>query len=297
MLIELLAVAGIIGLVLLWMFNFAFRITTFVLLGVFLASLFFKFFVRKYDEMERAIIFRLGKFNRIAGPGWSIVVPFFEKEYAKIDVRTHMMNIVVPVAFTSDDLRLKLSGVYYYRIVDPEKAILRVENYQRGINNLVLSEMRNTIASMTMREVFANMGKLNDLLKDAIRHKTMKWGIDIDMVQINGIAPPVEIVEAMQAKEIEAQQLQAQRFRAEARKVAIEAIGEAAEKLDDFSIMYLYLEALKELSKGQATKLIFPMQFFNVLEGMKKDVGKALAGLNVASMVNAFKDKILESQK
>ena len=297
MLIELLVVAGIIGLILLWIINQAFRILTYLIGGLIVIALFFKFFVKKYEETERAIIFRMGKFNRVAGPGWSIVIPFFEKEFAKIDVRTHTMNMVVPVAFTSDDLRLKLSGVYYYKIIDPEKAILKVKSSQRGLNNLVLSETRNTIASMTMREVFANLGKLNDLLKDAIRHKTMKWGIDVDMVQVSGITPPEEIAEAMQAKEIEAQQLQAQRFRAEARKVGIEAIGEAAKKLDDFSIMYLYLEALKELGKGQATKLIFPMQFMSILDGMKGDVGKALAGLNITGMVNAFKGKILESQK
>lgn len=297
MLPELIIIIGIIGLVLFWLSNVTFRIFTYIIGLMIGMAVFFKFFVKKYDEMVRAIIFRMGKFNRVAGPGWSVVIPFFEKEFAKIDVRTHMMTMVVPVAFTNDDLRLKLSGVYYYRIIEPDKAILKVTSYQQGINNLVLSETRNTLASMSMREVFANLNKLNDMLKDSIRHETLKWGIEIDMVQINGITPPEEIVEAMQSKEIMAQQLQAQRFQAEAKKVAIEAIGEAASKLDDFSIMYLYIEALKELSKGQATKLIFPMEFMHILDGMKGDVNSAFAGLNVGGMVNAVKDKILQAQK
>jgi len=293
---ELLIIGAIIGLIFLFLTNFVFQIVIYVILALIIAALFMAFFVKKYDETERAIIFRLGKFNRVAGPGWSIVVPFFEKEFARVDVRTKMMNVHVPVAFTKDDLRIELAGIFFYQITNPEKAILSVESYQRGINNVILSETRNAIASMKMRELFANMSQLNNILKDAVRHATWKWGVDVNMVQVKGITPPIEIADAMQEKEIAAQQLQAKRFQAEAKKVAIEAIGEAAKKLDDFSIMYLYLEALKELGKGQSTKMIFPMQFMNILNNMKSDVGTAMAGLNVSNMIGAMKDKILESK-
>ncbi|MBD3312308.1 hypothetical protein GF352_02535 [archaeon] len=287
----------IIGLVFLFMNSFVFQVIVYVITALVAFWVFMTFFVKKYDETERAIIFRLGKFHRIAGPGWSVVLPFFEKEFATVDVRTKMMNVHVPIAFTKDDLRIELSGTYFYQIKNPERAILGVESYRRGLSNVLLSETRNAIASMHMRELFANMGELNNIIRDSVRHATWKWGVDVSMVQVKGIKPPVEIADAMQAKEIAEQQLQAKKFQAEARKVAIEAIGEAAEKLDDFSIMYLYLEALKELGKGQATKMIFPMQFMKVLDNMKKDVGTALAGLNVSNMVGAMKNKILEAKK
>ena len=296
--IKALLIIGIItGIVFLFVTNFAFRVVIYIILGLIGSWIFMNFFVKKYDETERAIIFRMGKFNRVGGPGWTIVTPFFEKEFAKVDVRTRMMNVHVPVAFTKDDLRIELAGIFFYQITNPERAILSVESYQRGISNIILSETRNAIASLSMRELFANMAQLNDILKDAVRHATWKWGVDINMVQIKGITPPIEIAVAMQEKEIAAQQLQAKRFQAEAKKVAIEAIGEAAEKLDDFSIMYLYLEALKELGKGQSTKMIFPMQFMNILDNMKKDVGTAMAGLNITNMVGAMKDKIMEAKK
>ncbi len=294
---ELLIIGLIAGLIFLFITNFAFRLIVYLLLIILGLVIFFYLFVKKYGETERAIIFRLGKFNRIAGPGWSIVIPFFEKEFAKVDVRTKMIDIKIPVAFTKDDLRVELSGIFYYQISNPEKAILNVESYQRGINNVIISETRNAIASMNMRELFANMSELNNILRDKVRHATWKWGVDVNMVQIKGIIPPIEIAVAMQDKEIASQQLQAQRFKAEAKKVAIEAIGEASKKLDDFSIMYLYLEALKELGKGQSTKVIFPMQFMNILNKMKEESGTALAGLNVSNMVNAMKDKILESKE
>ena len=256
----------------------------------------FVLFVKKYDEYERGIIFRIGKFNLVAGPGWSIVIPFIEKEFTRLDVRTRMLNLYVPMAFTKDDLRLKMDGVVYYRIVDASKAVLQIENYIAGLGNMIQSETRNAIASMSMRELFANMDKLNDVLADRIRHATWKWGIDVPMVQVRGITPPEEIVVAMQQKEIAANMLQAQRFNAEARKVVIEAIGEAAKKLDDMAIMYLYIKALEEMSKGSATKIIFPMQFIDILKGMEGDVGKSLAGLNLTAAVNAVAGKIAEAK-
>lgn len=289
--------ALIITAVVLYVTNATFRAVVYVIISIIAIWIFFTFFIRQYDEVERAIIFRLGKFNRIAGPGWSVVIPFFEKEYAKVDVRTRMTNIQIPVAFTKDDLRIELAGTFYYQINNPEKAILNVESYQKGLNNIIISETRNAIASMTMRELFAKLTSLNEKLRDAIRHESWKWGVDVNMVQVKGITPPLEIAEAMQEKEIAGQQLQAQKFQAEAKKVAIEAIGEAAKKLDDYSIMYLYLEALKQLGEGQSTKIIFPMQFMNILDNMKGDVGTALAGLNMSNMIGAMKDKILEAGK
>ncbi len=296
--IEKAIIIALIGLtIFLFITSTAFRLLTYIIIILILLLVLFKILVKKYGETERAIIYRFGKFNRIAGPGWSIVLPFIEREFAKVDVRTKMVNIHIPIAFTRDDLRVELNGIFYYKIKDPEKALLNIENYTTSLNNLVISETRNVIASMTMRELFANISELNNILTNKIRSTAWKWGLSVDMVQIRSITPPVEIAIAMQSKEIASQQLQAQRFKAEARKIAIEALGEAGRKLDDKSIMYLYLEALKELSKGQATKMIFPMEFINVLKDMKNNPNSALAGLNISGMVNAVKDKILESKE
>ncbi len=257
-----------------------------------LIALFFKFFVKKYDEYERAVIFRFGRFNRIAGPGWAIVIPFIEKEFARIDARMHMLEINFPKVFTSDDLQLQIDGFAYYRVVDPSKAVLRVDDYLRALRNLIASETRNVIGSMSFREVISNLDELNDILADRIRRLSWKWGIDVDQVQLREVSLPTDVIEALKAKTISEANLQAQRFRAEARKVAIEAIGEAAKSLDDRALMYLYLKALEKLGEGKATKIIFPARFYTVLQDMEKDVGKALAGLNVTSLINAIANKL-----
>ncbi len=259
-------------------------------------ALFFILFVRKYDETERAIIYRMGRFNRIAGPGWSIVIPFFEKEFQKIDVRTKILPININKAFTAEDLQINLNGSVYYKIRDPEKAILKIENYLKGLKDLIVSETRNIIASMSLRQLFANLDQLNDILADQIRHATWNWGIDVPMVQIQYIEPAPEIVKAMQQKTISSQQLQAAKFRAEAKKILLEAIGDAAKKLDDRAIMYLYLKALEEIGKSSSTKLVIPSGLDNLSKGLGFGAGMSIGGMDTKEIINAIKDRILSSK-
>ncbi|MCL5016887.1 MAG: SPFH/Band 7/PHB domain protein [Candidatus Parvarchaeota archaeon] len=265
-------------------------------------AVFFVTSVKKYNQFERGIIFRLGKFNRVAGPGWAVVIPFFEEQYKKVDVRVRMLDMSSQDVFTQDDIKVSLEGTIYYQIVDPEKATLQIDNYGQGLTTLVQSAVRNAIASLSMRQVFGNLDKLNDILADAIRHMTWKWGIDVPTVQIRSISPPVEVIQAMQQPEIAANLLQAQRFKADAQKIVIEAIGEGAKALDDRSIMYLYLQALKQMGESSSSKIVLPMQFMQpggALGGLAGLSAAALASLggqeNVQNVINQIKDKISQS--
>jgi len=299
-------VGGIIALVALFLLSifipslfYAFVIIFIVLLAV----IFFITFVKKYSQFERGIIFRLGKFNRIAGPGWAIVVPFFEEEYKKVDVRVKMIDITSSDIFTADDLKISLEGTIYYQIVDPEKATLQIDNYGQGLSNLVQSAVRNAIASLTMRQVFGSLDRLNDILADAIRHMTWKWGIDVPSVQLRSVSPSDEVIQAMQQPEIAANLLQAQRFKAEAQKIVMEAIGEGSKSLDDRSIMYLYLQALKQIGDSSSSKIVLPMQFMqnagSMLGGMAGLSTTALASLggqeNIQNVIDKIKEKISQA--
>ena len=297
---------GVIVLVLLFLFSLFVPSLFYIFLIIFivlLAVIFFITFVKKYSQFERGIIFRLGKFNRIAGPGWAVVVPFFEEEYKKVDVRVKMMDISSPDIFTSDDLKLSIDGTIYYQIVDPEKATLQIDNYGQGLSNLVQSAVRNAIASLTMRQVFGSLDRLNDILADAIRHMTWKWGIDVPSVQLRTVSPSNEVIQAMQQPEISANLLQAQRFKAEAQKIVIEAIGEGGKSLDDRSIMYLYLQALKQMGESSSSKIVLPMQFMQNAGGMLGGIAglstTALASLggqeNVQNVIDKIKEKMSQA--
>lgn len=280
-----------------WIF-YKFTWTFYLFIASLVVTVFYLFFVKKYDEFERGVIFRMGKFNRIAGPGWSIVIPFFEKEFARIDARTHMIDIRVDEAYTMDDLRLQIEGLFYYTVIDAEKAVLKIDDYSKGLKNIIVSETRNTLGSMNMREVFANIDKLNDILQERIRHAAWKWGVDVPMLQLRSVNPPLEVAEAMQGKEIASQQLQAQRFKAEAEKVVIAAVGSAGKNLDDRSIMYLYIKALETMGSSESTKILFPAQFLKIVDNIGANLDKtSLKGLDTAALITQIKDKILEEKK
>ncbi len=297
---DCLILGGVLLFAILFIMMPGVRYTVFGILFLLILYACFKIFVKEYNDYERGIIFRMGKFHRIAGPGWAIVIPFFEKEFQRLDVRTHMINLLIPNAFTRDDLKLNIDGIAYYNINNPDKAVLKIDNYSEALRNALVGETRNIIGSMRMRELFSNLSKLNDLLRDAIRRQTWAWGIDVPKIQLRGVMPDSEIIEAMQQKEITAQQLQAQRFAAEAKKVMIEAIGEAAENLSDRALMFFYLKALEEMGKGSGTKLIFPMKFFDVLDNLSPQINSDLksAGIKMDenSIINNLK-KILSQQK
>lgn len=275
-----------------------------VALFIVVFAVFFVTSVKKYNQFERGIIFRLGKFNRVAGPGWAVVIPFFEEQYKKVDVRVRMLDMNCQDVFTQDDIKVALDGTIYYQIVDPEKATLQIDNYGQGLTTLVHSAIRNAIASISMRQLFGSLDTLNDVLANAIRHMTWKWGIDVPTVQIRSIAPSPEVIQAMQQPEIAANLLQAQRFKADAQKIVIEAIGEGAKALDDRSIMYLYLEALKQMGESSSSKIVLPMQFMQpggALGGLAGLSAAALASLggqeNVQNVISEIKDKINQSVK
>ncbi|MCL4399513.1 SPFH domain-containing protein [Candidatus Parvarchaeota archaeon] len=296
-------IAGLVVIIVLFLIGIVIPAFFYVFLTALFVVIFAVFFVtsvKKYTQFERGIIFRLGKFARIAGPGWAVVIPFFEEEYQRVDVRVKMMDITSKDVFTKDDLKLSIEGTIYYRITDPEKATMQIDNYGQGLINLVQSAVRNAIASFSMRQLFGNLDQLNDVLADTIRHLTWKWGIDVPTVQIRSIAPSDEVIKAMQQPEIAANLLQAQMFKADAQKIVMEAIGEGAKALDDRSIMYLYLQALKQIGDSSSSKIVLPMQFMQGLGGMAGGLAglsaTALASLggqqNVQNVIDQIKTKI-----
>ena len=272
--------------------------TLYVFIAIISITIFYLFFIKKYDEFERGIVFRMGKFNRVAGPGWSIVLPFFEKEFSKVDARTRMIEINVDEAYTLDDLRLNINGMFYYRIVDAEKAILKIDNYTKGIESLIISQIRNVIGKLNMREVFSNLSRLNDILIESIKNDVLKWGIDVNMIQLREVIPPMEIAVAMQSKEIASNDLQATRFSAEAKKLVIKAIGEGAKHLDDRAMMYLYIEALKSMGEGPGSKVIFPAEFMRIVGNVGAGLSAkgSLKDADVPALIQQVKNALTESQ-
>ncbi len=220
-----------------------------ILIPIIILAFFIKSGIVILNEYERAIIFRFGKFNRVAGPGLVFVIPGIEKVYQIVDIRTKAIPIMIKGAFTSDGAKVDIHGVIYYKIVNPRKAVLNVDDFKSRAEQLIESDIRDLIAAMTLRELFANIEVINDLIMKRLSPMLFNWGIDVKSVQIRRVIPAPEI-ERMLVKRRAAEELYTiKKMMADARRIAIKALGEGARFLDEKSLLYLYMLALQELSK------------------------------------------------
>jgi hypothetical protein len=126
----------------------------------------------------------------------------------------------------------------------------------------------------------------------------LKWGIDVNMIQLKEVIPPMEIAIAMQGKEIASNDLQAERFRTEAKKLVMKAVGEGAKNLDDRAMMYLYIEALKAMGEGPGSKIIFPAEFMKIIGNVGAGLSKgSLKDEDVPALIAQVKNTLIRAQQ
>ncbi|GEM_PF-4320577 len=224
-------------------------------------------------EYERAIIFRFGRFHKVGGPGLVFLLPKIDKIYKIVDIRTKCLGIKVKDAFTSDGAKIDIQGLLYYKVVNPRKAILNVENFREQIERMIESDIRDLVATMTLKEVFANVELINDLIMRRISPLLSNWGIDIVSVQIRRVLPAPEIAKMLVRRRAMEEEYAIRKMLADARRIAIKALGEGARFLDDKALLYLYMLALQELSRK-----VSDVDIIGGL-GIPKGLNKTLANL------------------
>jgi regulator of protease activity HflC (stomatin/prohibitin superfamily) len=224
------------------------------------------------ESYERVVIQRYGKFTRVGGPGWTFIIPFIEI-YNIVDMRVKTIDLVGYEAITKDNIRLYLDVVVYARIMDPYKAVLEVKDVNTAILTFLKSITRETVGNLTAEEVISNIAKVNELLIGERDRLKKEWGVDLISVEIQEITLPNQVQESMhnlRSAEYQRQVVEQQAF---AREALINAIQRAASKLDNPSLSYMYLEALKKVADGKSTKLIFPMELTRLAESVSKHFG------------------------
>lgn len=220
-----------------------------------------KDYIVEFKEYERAVVFRFGRFNRVAGPGWVLILPVIET-YTKYDLRTLTCDIPPQEVITKDGVDLRINAIIYLRVIDPKKAELFIEeDYRYAVEEYVKGRIRNIIGKMNLEEVYAKINEINDMLKEQARQISQNWGVEVEDLELQEVSPPADVATAMKAQEIAGMEKEAARERAEAIKIRINAIQEAAGQLNDKALAYLYIKSLEEIAKGPANKIIFPLEF------------------------------------
>ena len=228
----------------------------------------------EFKEYERGVVDRFGKYHRLVGPGWGFIIPIIET-FVLYDLRTETIDIPPQEVITKDAVKLIIDAVIYMRVEDPVKAELYVEeDYRRAVEEYTKGRIRNVIGGVELGGLYAKIAEINETLREDIQTIAGQWGVMVTDVELIDVSPPPEMIEAMQAQEIAQRYKEAAKEEAQTTQIRIEAIQNAAGKLNGPALTYLYIKALKDVADGRSSKIIFPLEFSRLAENISGKIGK-----------------------
>jgi regulator of protease activity HflC (stomatin/prohibitin superfamily) len=212
-----------------------------------------------FREYERGVMFTLGRFTRVCGPGFVIMIPVIQKA-VKVDLRTFVDDVPAQDVISRDNVSVKVNAVLYYRIVDPELAINRVENYVAATSQLAQTTLRSVLGKHELDEMLAERDKLNRDIQGILDAQTDDWGIKVANIEIKHVDINDTMVRAI-AKQAEAERIRrAKVINAEGEQQAAQKLVEAAALLstEPQAIQLRYLGALQDISNDRTSTIVFP---------------------------------------
>lgn len=216
--------------------------------------------IKIVTEYERLVVFRLGKFYKVKGPGIVIIIPGIDK-FVRVSLRTVTMDVPPQDIITKDNVSINVNAVVYYRIIHPEKAIIEVENYNFATSQISQTTLRSVLGQLELDELLMERDKINAELQKIIDEATDPWGIKVIKVEIKDIILPEEMKRAM-ARQAEAdRERRAKIISAEGELQASQKLLEAAQKMSQnpLTVQLRYLQTLTEISMEKTSTIVFPI--------------------------------------
>ena len=222
-------------------------------------------------EYERGVIFRLGKMSGIKGPGLYWTIPLVDQKM-KIDIRTKTVDIQSQETITADSVTVKVNAVLYYRILDPDRAINRIENYEFAVYQGAMTTLRNVVGQNNLDDILRNRDKINHQIQEMVDEITDPWGIVIERVEMKDVEIPQSMQRAM-AQEAEAfREKKSRLIKASAEKEASLMLSEASEQISQNPIA-LELRRLQTLTEigtenNTTTVMLIPTELITLTKKM-----------------------------
>ena len=226
-----------------------------------LAVLFLFAAVKIAREYERGVIFRLGRLlPHPKGPGLFLLIPIVDR-MVKVDLRTVTLNVPPQEVITKDNVPVRVNAVAYFRIIDPERAIVQVENYMVATSQIAQTTLRSVLGQHVLDELLSERDKINAILQQIIDEATSPWGIKVSIVEVKDVEIPSGMQRAM------ARQAEAERER-RAKVIAAEGEFQASERLKDaanvmsanpIALQLRFLQTMLEISSERSTTMILPL--------------------------------------
>jgi len=234
--------------------------------------------IKILKEYERGVIFFLGRFQIVKGPGLIILIPGFQK-MTKVDLRVIVMDVPTQDVISRDNVSVKVNAVIYFRIIDPEKAVIRVANVFEATSQLSQTTLRSVLGQHELDDMLSERDKLNADIQAILDQRTDNWGIKVQNVEIKHVDLDESMIRAI------AQQAEAERARrakiinAEGEKQAASMLAEAAATLagEKQALQLRYLQTLKEIASEKTNTIVFPLPLdlidplINIGNALKKD--------------------------
>ncbi len=236
-----------------------------LLVVAFLASAF-----RILREYQRGVVFMLGRFWKVKGPGLIIIIPIIQ-QMVRVDLRTIVHDVPSQDVISRDNVSVKVNAVVYYRVIDPERAIIQVEDYMMATSQLSQTTLRSVLGQHELDEMLAERDRLNDDVRKILDQQTDAWGIKVTNVEIKHVDLDDSMIRAI-ARQAEAERARrAKVIHAEGEQQAAQKLAEAAEILSrqPQAIQLRYLETLTEIAGDKTHTLVFPLPM-DLLEPLLK---------------------------
>jgi len=229
--------------------------------------------IRILREYERGVVFLLGRFYRVKGPGFIIIIPFIQ-QMERVDLRTIVMDVPTQDVISRDNVSVKVNAVVYFRVLDPEKAIIQVEHFYDAISQLAQTTLRSVLGQHELDEMLAERDKLNVDIQTLLDAQTDAWGIKVANVEIKHVDLDESMIRAI-AKQAEAERSRrAKVIHAEGELQASEKLLLAAQVLakQPQAIQLRYMQTLTEIAGDKSSTIVFPlpMDLMNTLNDILK---------------------------
>ena len=223
-------------------------------------------------EYERGVVFFLGRFQRVKGPGLIIVIPIVQ-QMVRVDLRTVVMDVPTQDVISRDNVSVKVNAVVYFRVVDPERAIIQVEDFHAATSQLAQTTLRSVLGAHELDEMLTGREQLNRDIQEILDKQTDAWGIKVSNVEIKHVDLDESMVRAI-AKQAEAErERRAKVIHAEGELQASEKLRAAADVLTQSpaSLQLRYLQTLTEVGNTPSATVVFPfpIDFVHLLTGGK----------------------------
>ena len=237
-------------------------------LGIALFFVFILIFsaIRILREYERGVVFQLGRFWKVKGPGLIIIIPIVQ-QMVRVDLRVIVMDVPTQDVISRDNVSVHVNAVVYFRVIDPEKAIIQVEQYLVAVSQLAQTTLRSVLGQHELDEMLAERDTLNKDIQSILDRQTDAWGIKVSNVEIKHVDLDESMIRAIAAQAEAERQRRAKVIHASGEKQAATELAEAAKILSTESnaIQLRYLQTLTEIAGDKSSTIVFPLDLIKTL--------------------------------